>query len=525
MSSEGNTTVPGSLDEYAPGTPHLETHWTLSLGWLREEPHRVGQSCPVPQGSTLMLGRAFGKTPESQLRAPITRFSIVRPGSTVDCGPLGGDRMSQEQARLEYMAIGINLEVVGRAPLLINGERLAHGDSRIVRPGDVLFVPEHSVLLVTRAPASLPADPLLSVLHAFGEPDARGIVGDSLAAWNLRRQIVLAHRVGGPTMLYGDTGTGKELVARALHAQSGRKGPFVPVNCANLVSSLAEWQLFGSLANRPNKGDEENLGWFGMADGGTLFLDEIGELPLHLQAKLLRVLQAGGEYLPIGATEPRRADVLVVAATNRDLGSTIKHDLLPRFPSRVDVPPLSVRWQDVVPLARAFVLRLHREGSQVAARFVGVRPDGAPHVRMSPYFVTAMLRRTYEGNVRELENYVRHAMAESAGELIVPPSDTRPWQVPASVPPPAVAGASTPASPPLPAPMLNADDTTPDGVPAAMPGDEPPRRDPKTLFEAEICDALAACGGVVPAAKFLRVGRDQLRRRMEKLGIDPDKRR
>ena len=126
---------------------------------------------------------------------------------------------------------------------------------------------------------------------------------------------------------------------------------------------------------------------------------------------------------------------------------------------------------------------------------------------MSPYLAMAMLRRTCAGNVRDLENYLRLAMAESVGEEITPPTDVRPWQAPASVAP------STP--PPGP------DDTLRDGVPA-IADHEPPPRDPRTLSEAEIREALAALhGAVVPAAKQLGVSRDQLRRRMAKLGIDP----
>jgi two-component system nitrogen regulation response regulator GlnG/two-component system response regulator HydG len=269
---------------------------------------------------------------------------------------------------------------------------------------------------------------------------------------------------------------------------------------------------------------EERPGHFGEADGGTLFLDEFGELPPELQAKLLRALQRDGEYIRLGASRPQRANVLVIAATNRPLDG-IRLDLMSRFTSRIDVPPLAARLHDVPLLVPAIVRAMSRTKDSLASRFVSERPDGAPHVRLSAPFVTAMLRTRYDANVRDLETFVARAIAQSRGDFIEPPSNERSWR--ASTPaPPHVQALPAPQASPAPPPALpGPDDTLRDGVPVGtlLDGLGAPRQRASELSKDTIRAALCAFdGNQVKTAEWLGVHRDALRRRMEKLGIKPE---
>ena len=232
------------------------------------------------------------------------------------------------------------------------------------------------------------------------------IVGESST---LRQALADVERVAsGDTnvLVTGETGTGKELFARAIHRRSPRAdGPLVKVNCAAVAANLQESEFFGHEKGAFTGATTRRDGRFKLADGGTLFLDEVGELPLDLQAKLLRVLQEG-EYEPVGSTRTERVDVRVIAATNRDLDAmvsdgTFRRDLLYRlnvFP--VKVPPLRERGDDVLLLADSFLERL-------AARHGGPRRSLPPGAR-------ARLRRyDWPGNVRELQNVVERAWITS----------------------------------------------------------------------------------------------------------------
>src|SRR5262249_46286359 len=151
----------------------------------------------------------------------------------------------------------------------------------------------------------------------FGRADADGFVGESPAAWDLRDRLAFIGPQAGHVLLVGESGVGKELAARALHARSRRsRRPLVSRNAATLPEALIDAELFGHARDYPNAGMPERAGLVGEADGGTLFLDEIGELPEARQAHLLRLLD-GGEYQRLGDPRVRRADVRFIAATNR----------------------------------------------------------------------------------------------------------------------------------------------------------------------------------------------------------------
>jgi len=204
-------------------------------------------------------------------------------------------------------------------------------------------------------------------------------------------------------LLMGETGTGKELVARAVHEASARRErPLVTVNCAAIPATLIESELFGHEAGAFTGATKKREGRFALADRGTIFLDEIGELPLELQAKLLRVLQEG-EFDPVGSSKTRKVDVRVLAATNRDLPKFIsegkfREDLFYRlnvFPLRL--PPLRERGDDVVRLASVFVRRFAKKMGRAVA------PLDADDVhRLTSY--------GWPGNVRELQNVVERAV-------------------------------------------------------------------------------------------------------------------
>jgi DNA-binding NtrC family response regulator len=243
--------------------------------------------------------------------------------------------------------------------------------------------------------------------------DARGIVGSSPALATVLTQVARVARSDTTVLVTGETGTGKELIARAIHEASPRRDrPLVKLNCAAISAGLVESELFGHVKGAFTGATDRHTGRFELADGGTLFLDEVSELPLDTQVKLLRVLQER-EFEAVGSTKTQKADVRVVAATNRHLEDvvakgTFRSDLYYRlnvFP--IDVPPLRDRRGDIVELARHFIERLARKvGSNVRALGADARQRLEAH--------------TWPGNIRELQNTIERALISSPGaELVI----------------------------------------------------------------------------------------------------------
>jgi two-component system NtrC family response regulator len=203
-------------------------------------------------------------------------------------------------------------------------------------------------------------------------------------------------------LILGETGTGKELVARALHRQSLRADkPFVPINCGALPESLIESELFGHRKGAFTGADEQRVGLFEVAHGGTIFLDEIGELPKSLQAKLLRVLESG-EIRRIGDNESLQVDVRVVCATHRNLAEMVedrgfREDLMYRINTfEIHLPPLRLRLDDIPELAEHLFRRF--------------RPGTLPQQTLfTPEAIQLLQAHTWPGNVRELANVIEHA--------------------------------------------------------------------------------------------------------------------
>jgi two-component system nitrogen regulation response regulator GlnG/two-component system response regulator HydG len=291
-----------------------------------------------------------------------------------------------------------------------------------VGAGHVLALEDQIVLACVARPQAMP-EGNADTSFEFGGPDAHGLVGESAAVWTLREEIAFVARHAKHVLLLGDSGAGKELVARAIHAESSRANrPLVARNAATLPPTLADAELFGHARNYPNAGMPERLGLLGEAEGGTLFLDEAGELPSDLQAHLLRVLDSSGEYHRLGESAMRRADVRLIAATNRPEAS-LKHDFAARFLLKLRVPGIAERREDVPLLARHLLRRAAMADPTLGQRFFGGWGGPAPEPRIDPRLIELFLVHDFLHNVRELEALLWTAMAKSRDGYIALVSD------------------------------------------------------------------------------------------------------
>ncbi|MGE0709784.1 MAG: sigma-54-dependent transcriptional regulator [Planctomycetota bacterium] len=258
---------------------------------------------------------------------------------------------------------------------------------------------------------------------------AEAMVGRSPGLAGVFRLIEQVAPTSASVLIRGETGTGKELVARALHLGSARAGrPFLSVNCAALPEGLLESELFGHEQGAFTGAVKKSQGLFRAADGGTLFLDEVGEMVPAVQAKLLRVLEAR-EVRPVGGTASIPVDVRIVAATHQDLFAAseegrFREDLFYRLAViELEVPPLRERPGDAPLLARHFLARLAAE-------------RGEPERKMSPAFVERLERYAWPGNVRELQNAIERAVTVGGETLEVPDLGPRVRDAPARPPAP-----------------------------------------------------------------------------------------
>ncbi|HEY0479009.1 MAG TPA: sigma 54-interacting transcriptional regulator [Kofleriaceae bacterium] len=355
------------------------------------------------------------------------------------------------------------------------------------------------------------------------------LIGRSAAA---QRVVAFVQRVApsdATVLLGGESGSGKEMVARAIHRASRRaRGPCVAVNCAALTESLIESELFGHEKGAFTGATEKKAGRFEMADRGTLFLDEVGELPLGLQTKFLRVLE-DRRFERVGGQKSIEVDVRVVAATNRDLTEMVKRgtfreDLYYRLSViHVDVPPLRDRLDDVPLLAEFFLARFR---GQAARRIAGFAPDA----------LAAMTRYAWPGNVRELRNAVERAVVLGDRDHII--AADLPPQVLAAAPPPRTR--PSPPTPPLgshsvapsritidPLPPRPAAPIAATAAPATPPAAAaaatraPPARSLRDLEKQGILAALAATGGnKAQAAAILEIDRSTLYKKLKDYDIE-----
>jgi formate hydrogenlyase transcriptional activator len=316
------------------------------------------------------------------------------------------------------------------------------------------------------------------------------MVGASEALLAVLRRVERVAPTDATVLVTGETGTGKELIARAIHHQSGRRTrPLVKVNCSAISAGLVESEFFGHAKGAFTGALERRVGRFQLADGGTIFLDEVGDLPPETQVKLLRVLQEQ-EFEPVGSNQTVRVDVRVIAATNRDLPTAVeagrfRADLFYRlnvFP--LEVPPLRQRRSDIPQLVMFFLARY-------GTRF-GKRVETVSQATMN-----RLVAYDWPGNVRELQNVVERAVVLTPGPVLELDGDLLGPAPPAS--------RTTAAAPASPQPGAGLAETL------------------EEVERAHITAALQRSGGIIEgprgAAGLLRLHPNTLRSRMEKLGL------
>ena len=345
------------------------------------------------------------------------------------------------------------------------------------------------------------------------------IVGQSEAMQQVFKMVGRVAHSEAPVMITGESGSGKELVARAIHHYSRRSDKFfVAINCAAIPETLLESELFGHEKGSFTGAVTQRIGRFEQSDGGTLFLDEIGEMPMQVQSKILRVLQEG-EFSRLGGSATLRTDVRIVAATNKNLEQEVarkgfREDLFYRLNVvRVHLPPLRQRAEDIKLLCEYFLARISSQ-------------KHLPRLRLSEDALRLMESYPWPGNVRELENTLQRASVLATNDVLLP-KDIPLGTVGVALPPePRSAASDDPAAPVSTAPVPLNDAAPSNAVQSAI----------ETLFQAAAQDkslhllpwlerefTIAAMkltrGNQLKAAKILGVTRATLRKRIERFGI------
>jgi len=321
------------------------------------------------------------------------------------------------------------------------------------------------------------------------------IIGSSPALHSALHQVAVVAPTDTTVLIHGETGTGKELIARALHEGSPRRErPMIKLNCSAISAGLVESELFGHVKGAFTGATDRRVGRFELADGGTIFLDEVSELPLDTQAKLLRVLQER-EFEPVGSSKTLKVDVRVVAATNRDLAADsrsgrFRADLFYRlnvFP--IEVPPLRERGEDIEMLAEHFMRRMARK-------------LGKPLLNIEPETLRSLKSHSWPGNIRDLQNTIERAALLTSGTSLRIDWDLDPRQGATA----AGNGSASRAAP-----------EAPERVTAAEP------QSMQAMERSHIIGILRKTRGVIEgpkgAARLLNMNASTTRFRMKKLGI------
>lgn len=308
-----------------------------------------------------------------------------------------------------------------------------------------------------------------------------GMLARSEVMWALFAQVERIAPHYRTVLVHGATGTGKDLIAKALHHHSSVKGPFVVLNCSAVVETLFESEMFGHVRGAFTGADRDKTGLIEMATGGTLFLDEIGDMPLPTQAKLLRVIQ-NQEILPVGSLTSRPVNVRVIAATHHDLRNAVsagrfREDLFYRLSMvELEVPPLAERREDISVLANHFA-------KQFAAQYAKVI------LGLTPKALLVLERHSWPGNVRELEHVIGRACMMTNNEWL-DVSD-------------------------LPEYLVRSSRVTAETAPPEGPSSPLAAQELRMLDEA----LKASHGNQTEAARALGIGRDALRYKMKKFGL------
>lgn len=429
---------------------------------------RLVSSCGVLDGRTV-----WEVAPEGRL---LGRFTLAADDGRVD------PRVSREHARIVPGGGGWRLEALSeRNRIRLNGEVVS--GSTPLQPGDVLRLGS-TLLLFTMAPAG----------PAPGEAEPE-LIGEGPAMRAVHQEIAAVAARGNSVLITGETGTGKELAARALHRKSGRPGELVALNCGGLTEGIIESELFGHTRGAFTGAVSSRDGLFRAAEGGTLFLDEIGEMPPGLQVKLLRVLETR-TVRPMGATQEVPVDVRLVAATHRDMVADVREgrfraDLYARLAQwRLALPPLRERREDLPLLVRHLLGRMGEAGRLVEVALA-----------------EAMLLHDWPLNVRGLNNFLSMAVVEAAPGAPLGLSPRLEQSLaseralrPEPEPTPELARAAAPTP-------------WPDGAAHARP----PVRVPSAAELAAVLERYQ--GSVTQAARELGCSRQQLYRWLESAGL------
>jgi formate hydrogenlyase transcriptional activator len=465
-----------SLALYDPPTHGLRLHaldFASGRGLIQEGILVPMADAPAGQAFTRRQPVRYSAAELRQYQGEFARFLLAEGVQSLCCVPL-----------ISSKGILGTLNAASRRPNAFSAEdaelmeQIAHPIAGAV--ANALAYQEIAGLKNQLAEEKLYLEEEIRVEHNFEE-----IVGESASLQRVLDQVAIVAPTDSAVLILGETGTGKELIARAIHNRSSRRErTFVKVNCAALPTGLLESELFGHEKGAFTGAIAQKIGRFELAHRGTLFLDEIGDIPLELQPKLLRVLQEH-EFERLGSTRTLHVDVRLVAATNRDLAQMVadrqfRSDLYYRlnvFP--LSLPPLRQRREDIPLLVQYF--------TQKSGRRMGKRIETIPTETMN-----ALCRYSWPGNIRELENFIERAVILSRGTTLQAPLAE--LKVPT---------ATTPGEAEAPAPNLTG-----------------------TLEEAErehILHALRAAnwkvGGAKGAAARLGISRTTLNSKMRKLGI------
>ncbi len=373
----------------------------------------------LPPTGSPQAGTAQARATLTAVHPPELRWRLVLDQGAVTIGREGAHAIEEPTVSRRHVAIswsdgyghvvadlgsshGCRLD--GRP--LTRPSRLEHG--AVLRLGDVFLV------------------------YESGDPDDTSAVskgsipGQALSIRALRIQIARAAVDPSPVLLLGETGTGKEWIARELHRLSGRKGPLIALNCAALGSQIVESQLFGHVKGAFTGATTDQLGMFRAADGGTLFLDELGELPIDLQPKLLRALQ-DGLITPVGGTRATQTDVRVIAATNKDLQAAIA-----RGAFRLDLYSRLAMWELAIPPLRARRVDLLAWIARLGDAWSLTRSQPARRIVLMPDAIETLLLDPWRDNLRGIDRLV-HALRSDPTRQQITLADLPPWLAAAPV--------------------------------------------------------------------------------------------
>ena len=402
--------------------PDLRTLYELTL--LREG-HRISAAGTLAEARALLAEQSFDAI-ISDMRLPdglgLTLLheltSAGRPERCIVITAYGSAESAVESLKagaFDYLTKPVDLKQLRTVVTAAIAARRDAG-SKPNQPQALVGAPSGAI---EKEANGTPGDDSLS---AAGAKALARLVGDSPPMRAVKQRIAKAARSMAPVLVRGESGTGKELVASAIHACSHRAdGPFIAVNCGAIPEALLEAEFFGARKGSYTGASADRDGFFQAARGGTLFLDEIGDLPLAMQAKLLRALQERS-VRPLGSTQEEPVDVRIVSATHKDLAAGVadgkfRQDLYYRLNViEIVIPPLRERLQDLPLLCQALVARIARD-------------TGLPAPALTPELLRSLAAKPLEGNVRELENLLHRAIALGDGDQLQ--LDSRPAPLPA----------------------------------------------------------------------------------------------